>query len=58
MRQAIVDFVEENFPELAQLAEEVVPTVDNPAQLVRLTAKLGGAQSAEQARRILSELAQ
>ncbi len=52
-RQAVVDFVQERFPTLAQLAEEVVATIDNPAQLVRLTGQLGGAQSAEQARQIL-----
>ena len=40
------------------LAEEVVATIDNPAQLVHLTAKLGGAQNAEQARKILSQLVQ
>ena len=53
MRQAIVEFVQEHFPALAQLAEEVVATIDNPAQLVHLSIKLGGAQSAEQARQIL-----
>ncbi len=57
-RQAVKDFVQEHFPELAQLADEVVATVDNLPQLVRLSIKLGGAQSAEQARQILSELAQ
>ncbi len=57
-RQAVVDFVQEHFPVLAQLAEEVVATIDTQAQLVRLTGKLGGAQSAEQARKILSEFAQ
>ena len=58
MRQAVVDFVQGDFPELVQLAEEVVATIDNPAQLVRLTAKLGGAQDAEQARKVLSALVQ
>jgi len=58
MRQTIVDFVRECFPELAQLAEEVVATMDNLPQLGRLSIKLGGAQSAEQARKILSEFAQ
>ena len=42
MRQAVVEVVQERFPELAQLAEEVVVTIDSPAQLVRLSAKLGG----------------
>jgi hypothetical protein len=54
MRQTIVDFVRDDFPELVQLAEEVVATIDNPAQVVRLTAKLSRAQDAEQARKILS----
>ena len=58
MRQAVVDFVQGDFPELVQLAEEVVATIDNPAQLVRLSAKLGGAKDAEQARKILSALVQ
>ena len=58
MRQTVVDFVQERFPALAQLAEEVVATIDSPAQLVRLSAKLGGAHSAEQAHKILLELAQ
>ena len=58
MRQAIVDVMQEDFPELVQLAKEVVATIDNPVQLVRLTAKLGGAQDAEQARKILSQLVQ
>jgi hypothetical protein len=58
VRQAVVDFVQKSFPELVQLAEEVVATIDNPTQLVHLTAKLGGAQNAEQARKILSTLAQ
>jgi hypothetical protein len=58
MRQAIVDVMQEDFPELVQLAKEVVTTIDNPAQLIRLTAKLGGAQNAEQACQILSQLAQ
>ncbi len=58
MRQAIVDVMQEDFPELVQLAKEVVATIDNPAQLVRLTAKLGGAQDAEQAHKILSQLVQ
>ncbi|HEY4035549.1 MAG TPA: hypothetical protein VGL94_16445 [Ktedonobacteraceae bacterium] len=57
-RQTIVEIVQERFPELAQLAEEVVATIDNLAQLVRLTGKLGNAQSAEQARQILLSLAQ
>ena len=58
MRQAIVEFVQEHFPALAQLAEEVVATIDKPTQLVHLSIKLGGAQSAEQARQILLDLAQ
>ncbi|HWS84577.1 MAG TPA: hypothetical protein VN207_10000 [Ktedonobacteraceae bacterium] len=57
-RQTIVEFVQEHFPALAQLAEEVVATIDNQAQLVRLTAKLGSAQDVEQARKILLDLAQ
>ena len=57
-RQAVVEFVQKRFPVLAQLAEEVVATIDSPAQLIYLTGDLGGAQSAEQARQILSELAQ
>lgn len=58
MRQTIVGFVQEYFPEHIQLAEEVVATMDNLSQLGRLSIKLGGAQSAEQAHKILSELAQ
>ena len=58
MRQAVVDFIQEHFPELAQLAQEVVTTIDNPAQLVRLSAKIGGAQSVERARLVLLALAQ
>jgi hypothetical protein len=57
-RQAVVDFVKGDFPELVQLAEEVVATIDNSAQLIHLSTKLGGAQNAEQARNILSQLVQ
>jgi predicted transposase YdaD len=57
-RQTVVDCVHEHFPELAQLAEEVVATIDNLPQLLDLLVKLGGAQSAEQACKILSQLAQ
>jgi len=57
-RQAVVDFVQKRFPELAQLVEEVVATIDSQARLILLTGDLGGAQSAEEARQILSELAQ
>ena len=56
MRQIIVDFVQECFPELVQLAEDVVATVDKLPQLGRLTGDLGRAQSVEQARKILLEL--
>jgi hypothetical protein len=58
MRQTVVEIVQEGFPELVQLAEEVVATIDDLPQLGRLSAKLGGVQSAEQARKILSQLAQ
>jgi hypothetical protein len=58
MRQTIMDFVKEDFPELVQLAEEVVATIDDLPRLGRLSIKLGGVQSAEQARKILSQLAQ
>jgi len=58
MRQTVVDFVQERFPALAQLAEEVVATIDNLPQLGRLSIKLGGAQSAEQARQVLLGLTQ
>ncbi len=58
MRQTIVDFVRDDFPELVPLAEEVVATIDNLPQLGRLSIKLGGAQNAEQARKILSQLVQ
>ena len=47
-----------SWAELVQLAEEVVATIDNLPQLGRLTAKLGGAQDAEQACKILSQLVQ
>jgi predicted transposase YdaD len=57
-RQAVVDFVQEHFPTQAQLAEEVVATIDNQAQLLNLLVRLGGAQNEEQALKILSELAQ
>ncbi len=57
-RQAVVDFVQEHFPALAQFAEEVVATIDNLAQLVRLTGNLGGAQSVEQAHQILLDARQ
>ena len=57
-RQTVVEIIQERFPALAQLAEDVVATIDNLAQLVRLSAKLGGAHSAEQAHKILTELAQ
>jgi hypothetical protein len=43
MRQTIVDFVRDDFPELVQLAEEVVATIDDLPPLGRLSAKLGGA---------------
>jgi predicted transposase YdaD len=57
-RQAVVGLVQERFPGLAQLAEEVVATIDNFAQLVRLTANIGSAQSVEQARQVLSDARQ
>ena len=57
-RQAVVDFVQEHFPALAQFTEEVVATIDNLAQLVRLTGNLGGAQSVEQAHQILLDARQ
>jgi len=57
-RQAVVDFVQEHFPTQSQLAEEVVATIDNQAQLLNLLVRLGGAQSEEQALKLLSELAQ
>jgi hypothetical protein len=57
-RQAVVEFVQEQFPTLAQPAEEVVVTIDNLAQLVRLTGNLGSAQSTEQARQILLDARQ
>jgi hypothetical protein len=53
-----VGLVQERFPGLDQLAEEVVATLDNFAQLVRLTAKIGSAQSIEQARQVLSDARQ
>jgi predicted transposase YdaD len=58
MRETIVNFVREHFPELVQLAEEVVATMDNLSELGRLSIKLGGAQDAEQARKFLLEFAQ
>jgi hypothetical protein len=58
MQQAVVGFTQERFPMLAQLAEEVVATIDNFAQLVRLTAKIGSAQSVEQARQVLLDARQ
>jgi hypothetical protein len=54
MRQTVVEIVQERFPALAQLAAEVVATIDNLPQMGRLSANLGGAQSAEQARQILT----
>ena len=57
-RQTVVDFVQKRFPALAQLAEDVVATIDNLPQLIQLTGDLGGAQSVEQAHKILSNLAQ
>ncbi len=57
-RQAVMDFAQEHFPALAQLAEEVVATIDNLAQLVRLTGNLGSAQGVEQARQILLDARQ
>ena len=57
-RQAVVDFVQRRFPALAQLAQEVVATTDNLPQLIQLTGDIGGAQSVEQARQVLSALAQ
>jgi len=57
-RQAVLEFVQEHFPVLARLAEEVVATIDNLAQLVRLTGKLGSAQDAEQARQVLLDARQ
>lgn len=57
-RQTVVDFVQKRFPALAQLAEDVVATIDNLPQLIQLTGDLGGAQSTEQARKILSSLGQ
>ena len=58
MRQTVVEIVQERFPALAQLAEDVVATMDDLAQLRRLAVKLSGAHSTEEARKILLELAQ
>jgi hypothetical protein len=58
MRQTIVDIMQEYFPELAELAAEIVATVDNPGQLVHLSVKLGRAQNAEEARHLLLQWAQ
>jgi len=58
MRQTVVEIVQERFPALAQLAEEVVATMDDLAQLRRLAVKLSSAQSAEQAHKSLLDLAQ
>jgi len=58
MRQTVVDIVQERFPALAQLAEEIVATIHDLVQLRHLLVKLSSAQSAEQARQILLNLAQ
>ena len=58
MRQTVVEIVQERFPTLAQLAEEVAATMDDLAQLRRLAVKLSSTQSAEQAHTSLLDLAQ
>ena len=52
-QRVVVEIVEERFPELAQLAEEIVVAIDILTHLERLAGKLSGAQSTEQARQIL-----
>jgi hypothetical protein len=58
MRQAIVDIMQKRFPALAQLAIEVVATIDDLAQLRQLLVRLSCTQSAEEARQLLLQLAQ
>ncbi len=54
MRQAVVDVVQECFPELEQLAKDVVANISDLTQLRHLLVKLSSsAHSAEQARQIL-----
>jgi hypothetical protein len=58
MRQTVVEIVQERFPALAQLAEDVVATMDDLAQLRRLAVKLSSVQSAEQAHKSIVDLVQ
>jgi hypothetical protein len=58
MRQTIVNIVQEHFPALARLATEIVATINDPAQLVRLSVMLGGARSAEEVHQLLLQWAQ
>jgi predicted transposase YdaD len=58
MRQTVVEIVQERFPALAQLAEEVVATMDDLAQLRRLAVKLSSVQNTEQAHKSIVDLVQ
>ncbi len=58
MRQTVVEIIQERFPALTQLAEEVVATIDDFAQLRHLAVKLSSAQSVEQAHKSLLDLVQ
>ncbi len=59
LAQAIVDIVQDCFPELEQLAKDVVANITDLTQLRHLLVKLNSsAHSAEQARQILLAFAQ
>jgi len=58
MRQAIMDIVRERFPALAQLAAEVVETINDLTLLRHFLVKLSSSQSAEQAHQLLLDLMQ
>lgn len=59
MCQAVVDVVQECFPELTQLAKDVVAPITDLTQLRHLLVKLSSsAHNAEQARQVLLAFAQ
>ena len=57
LREAIVDVVQERFPEITVLARKQVDMLEDPALLRRLIVKISTAQTVKQAEQALATLA-
>ena len=57
LREAIVDVVQERFPEITVLARKQVDTLEDPALLRRLIVKISTAQTVKQAEQALATIA-